>query len=151
MLTDDARKKYSSYAVEELLQDDYFIISTLSHAEETETFWEEVLEEGKLNRDDYELARYFIHSLQAIPDDMTGEEIYTMWENIEVRNKENLRKKKRRFRLYALSMTGAVAVFILLFLLNYKPSSEQQHRILCRPLRAGESGHRDNRHSTHSG
>ncbi|MDR2118069.1 MAG: FecR domain-containing protein [Tannerellaceae bacterium] len=101
--------------VEALLQDSRFIASVMRPTEESEAYWDKVLREGIVQRHDYELACYFIRSVQIHPEPIQLPEIVSLWEDIEIRNKENLRKKKNRFRLYFSVISGAAVLWICLF------------------------------------
>jgi hypothetical protein len=114
----DARKKYISYTVEELLQDDFFIASMTRPDKESDAFWNQALEEGTVNRRDYEVSRYFIHSMQVRPESIESEEVYTLWEDIEVANKSNLKKKRMHSRFYVSAMAGVAVLFVVAFILN---------------------------------
>jgi hypothetical protein len=115
MVTGNTYEKYSSYSVEELLQDDLFITSVAHPTEETEAFWEDILKKEVLRLQDYELACCFIRSVQVKPESVTTEEIFNIWESIEVANKNNLRIKKKHFRLYVSAAASIIAILMLLF------------------------------------
>ncbi|MDH6306052.1 hypothetical protein M2459_002804 [Parabacteroides sp. PF5-5] len=114
MLT-EAHKKYRSYSVEELLQDDYFVHSMINPTKETDEFWKKAIDNKVIDLHDYKLARYFINSVQVENEKVSNEEKFELWENIEVANKYNLKKKKKRLFFYWSATAGVAALFILLF------------------------------------
>jgi len=114
----DRNKKYSSYSAEDFLQDDYFINSIIKPTRESEIFWEKAVKEKTIHIDDYKAARYFIDSVQIKTAQISNEEIFTLWEDIEIRNKQNLQRKRKRLYIFISSVAGIVAVFISLFSLK---------------------------------
>lgn len=114
MLT-DAHKKYKQYSVEELLQDDYFINSMINPTKETEQFWKELLDGEIIDIHEYKLARYFVNSVQLQQEKVSHEEKFELWENIEIANKLNLKKKKKRLLFNLMAAAGVVALATLLF------------------------------------
>jgi hypothetical protein len=116
MLTDVTHKKYTAYSLEDLLQDDYFISSVINPTKESDAFWAEEIQKGTIAMNDYSLARYFIDSVQVKKERISQEEIHHLWEDIEIANKHNLVKKKRRATFYFSAMTGIAATFALLFI-----------------------------------
>lgn len=107
--TDNAYIKYTDYSVEKLAQDDFFIFSIVHPTEETNSFWLKTIELGIVNKDDYNLARYFVESMQVSPRIIQQDEIFSLWEDIEIANKINLRRKRKHFTLY-FSIAASIAV-----------------------------------------
>lgn len=106
--------KYKNYSAEDLLQDDYFILSGTNPTEESDGFWEEVLRTGNVSRENYDLACFLLCSLQIKPERLFPDEADRLWENIrhtcaQVRQ----RKKSRRRKLLFLWLPGSVASVIL--------------------------------------
>jgi hypothetical protein len=119
MTTKDSDKKYHAYTLEELLQNSCFIASVMRPTEESETFWNKALEDGTVNKQVYETARYFIRSVQMPSEPVLHSEIDCLWEDIEIANKQNLRKSRTRFRFYLSAVAGIAALFILVLMLNH--------------------------------
>ncbi|MDR1259632.1 MAG: FecR domain-containing protein [Tannerellaceae bacterium] len=118
MMEEDVYKKYSSHTIEELLQDNRFITSVTFPTEESDAYWSKALEDGTIDRPDYELAGHFIRSVQVRPERIRRSEIDNLWENIEIANKENLRRRKNRFRFYFSTISAIAVSFVFLYLLN---------------------------------
>jgi hypothetical protein len=119
MTTENSDKKYNSYTIEELLQDSRFIAFLTHPTEELEAYWNKALKDGIVNSHDYESACYFIRSVQVHPEPIQYNEIETLWEDIEIANKKNLKKRKVRFRLYFSAVSGVAVFFVFLFIFNY--------------------------------
>lgn len=112
-------KKYTYYTTEELLQDDYFISSMRHPTIESENFWNALITEGKIKKEDYDLSRHFVLFIQTPKVKLTKNEASDMWMNIEVENKKRLQKKIHY--LYALSSAAAVACIIVLAVFFFPP------------------------------
>lgn len=124
--------KYKSFTAEELLQDDYFITSMTNPTKESDEFWQKVIEHEIISEDDYTQACYYISSLGVKSEPITQNEIFTLWEDIEVSNKYNLKKKKRKLFLYYSAASSIAAVLIILFFLfryDYK-----EENIIAQPF-----------------
>ncbi|MDL2281791.1 FecR family protein [Parabacteroides sp. OttesenSCG-928-G06] len=117
-LKNDTYKKYNSMAVEELLQDDYFIASRLYPTRESERFWNNILQEGLIRQEDYNLACFFINSVQMDPETLSPSEKTFLWKAIGEDNQRMLKKKKKRTRILLSSLSG-IAASLALFLLVY--------------------------------
>lgn len=117
-MSDNTYKKYQSYTVEELLQDDFFISSMTDPTDETEAFWLKAVEEEVISLHDYKLARYYILSVQVRPETISLEETYDLWSSIEVANKENIRNKKKRLVLYLSAAAGTAALLALMLVVR---------------------------------
>jgi ferric-dicitrate binding protein FerR (iron transport regulator) len=111
MTIDSIPNESKRYGVEDLLQDERFIAWATRPTGETDDYWKEILREGAADTRDYELAHYFIHSVQVKPEALRYSEIDNLWEDIEIRNKANLMKRQRRLRLYA-SLCSSAAVLL---------------------------------------
>lgn len=119
MLIDNTYKKYESYTVEELLQDDFFIESINHPTPETDRFWIKAIEKEVISLYDYKLARYYIQSVHPPKDLMGKEEEFDLWNRIAEANKENIiNNKKKKFKLLVISLSGVAALLALIFALN---------------------------------
>lgn len=118
MSTDDSNTINKNYSVDELLQDEYFIHSVINPTRESEEYWQKALQERRVHADDYELACYFLKSVRTKPQDVTNEEIYNLWENIEFKNKQHLKKQRKVSRYFLSAVAGVAAVFMIAFILN---------------------------------
>ncbi|MDR1501175.1 MAG: FecR domain-containing protein [Prevotella sp.] len=120
MTIEEIYKKYTSYSVEDLLQDDCFISSITCPTQESDIFWSEILKLGILDTKNYELACYFIRSVQVNSEYIGCEEIDNLWGNIKLLNKNNLKKRKNRFLFCFSAVAGIAALFVFLFVINYQ-------------------------------
>lgn len=114
----DDKKIDKIYSVDDLLQNEYFIRSMIKPNPESEAYWNNALQDGKVDIDDYELARYFLCSVRTKPQNITNEEVYGLWEHIEFGNKQHLKRQKKYFRYYLSAAVGIAAVFMIVFFLN---------------------------------
>lgn len=106
------KKDYSYYTTEELLQDDYFISSMRHPNAESKAFWDTLIAEGKVKKEEYELSRYFVLYIQVPKTKLNRNEASDMWMKIEVENKKRLQKMIRR--LYTFGSVAAVACIVVL-------------------------------------
>jgi len=123
--------EYENCSAEEFLLDDFFISSITHPTKETEIFWKNAVKEGKINISEYWLARNFIDSVQAQPETISVKEKFALWEEIELSNKNVLKKRARRYRRYFLSMTGIAAAFLVLLIMkgNFTEKTSEQPEI----------------------
>ena len=100
--------------IDDLLQDNNFIVSQLQPTRESDEFWEKMLEKGVIDPRDYDFSRRFIRSAQIRPEFISDPDILNLWVNIEAVNKKNIQRKKKCFHMLSvLSGTAAVFVFLL--------------------------------------
>lgn len=123
MPTDHKNRTNKIHSMEDLLQDEYFITSMTSPTPESEEYWFNTIREGQIDIHDYNLARFFIDSVQTKSEKMKMEEKHNLWENIEFENKQKLKRQRKNFRIYLSVASGLVAIFIVAFLLNKSETS----------------------------
>ena len=109
------RHKYKNYSSEDLFQDDYFISSATNPTVESDSFWEDLLRNNTIKREEYDQACYLVHSLQTKTDLIFSDEITHLWNDIdnEVRRREKNRKRMRLFRWSLGSIASLVLAVIL--------------------------------------
>ena len=78
MCSDITQKKYRLYDSEELLQDDFFVMSMIHPTLESEAFWREMLEQKEVDASQYRLARYFINCVQASSEVLLQRELHAV-------------------------------------------------------------------------
>lgn len=105
-------KKYSKYTIDELLQDDYFISFVLHPSQESQDFWEFLIQRGNISEDDFEKASLFIKAVQFRKEKLYRKEKESLWSKIEIENKKALKKKIRT--LYIASMSAVASIVLLL-------------------------------------
>lgn len=113
----DNRRIYRFTSVDDLLQDDCFISSMRTPTKESELFWNKLIEDGKVDEQDFVLACSILKTLQIKPELISPEEIYTLWEDIEVQNKLNLKNKKKKTYFYSSLVAGIAASIVFAFIL----------------------------------
>lgn len=107
-------KDYTKYTAEELLEDDFFILSNLSPSLETAHFWRNQIVAG-LSEHEYQLAVFFLNSVRVKKQQMSTERQNQLWENILQLNKRHQLARSHRFHLFmyvAASVVGLVIISI---------------------------------------
>jgi hypothetical protein len=108
-------KKYKSCTTEDLLQDDFFILSMMHPTESTDAFWFGLLENEDMDIENYRIACDFIETVQVRSETIREDEKNTLWKNIEARNHTFHEKRRRgRHTLYYMSAIAFVTVLVLL-------------------------------------
>jgi hypothetical protein len=106
--------KSDGRAIESLLQNDKFILARIKPEKESDEHWKEQVKNKSLLPDDYRFACNFINTVQTQPEILPDDEIFNLWENIEIANKQNLKIKKAR--LYIINIAAAaIALLIVLW------------------------------------
>jgi hypothetical protein len=101
------------YELVDLLEDESFI-AFINHPSAKEEFhWSSRIKEGKINKEDYELAAYCIHSFHSDARSLTGEEVAQLWANIQ----QKMRRQKV-VRLHPLYLRFSIAVASVLLLMG---------------------------------
>lgn len=113
MSTYNLHTKYNNYTAEDLLKDESFINHSLYPDEKSEKYWKKLLDEDILNRQEYELACFYIDSVQVQEEMIEDEEIIDLWGNIEVANKRNLKAKRKLFYIISSVAAGILCLTIL--------------------------------------
>ena len=129
MIKNTASNDYSHFTSEDFLQDDYFIQSMQNPNEESTLFWNSLILGNQLCIEEYELARLCIESVQIKRKHISSKEIADMWENIEIKNKKQLKKRILKYRLY-ISIAACFAICICLsFLLQNRSFQQKNYRV----------------------
>jgi len=122
-------EKYNGYTVDDLLQDSCFIRSVQQPDQENMIFHKQLVEEGILSREELDQAVFLINSLRTHSEPVRKGELELLWEDIEISNKKNLRKR-RRFIGINLSAVAGIAASLLMVFYVYRPVSEESVAIL---------------------
>jgi hypothetical protein len=113
--------QYYTYKAENFLTDDYFIDSMLNPTPESETFWKILIDENKINVDEFISAFMTLKSLHENKPDVSDEQICQLWKRIdETNHKKEFNIKRFRFIRYvavACSVVGVIG-FSLFFVIN---------------------------------
>lgn len=97
--------------LEDLLQDDFFLKSILEPSEETNRFWNALLEEGLLDPEIFAEAKRQVLEADSLSQMSDREKDY-LWGRI-IRENSILARRKKVVRI-AVSVTAVAAVFLLL-------------------------------------
>ncbi|WP_085535928.1 FecR family protein [Massilibacteroides vaginae] len=121
MLSDKLEyEKYKFYSAEEFLQDDFFIQSMIHPSDDSVLFWNEAIAQDIIDKEEYAVAHLFICSSQEKRERITQEEMFDLWEDIELRNKDFLKKKEQRLNIY-YSISAVIAVLLACGFLFFQP------------------------------
>lgn len=110
-------KDYAKYSMEKLLEDDFFIRSNISPSLETVNFWKEQIAAG-LNEQEYQLAVFFIRSINVKKEQMSDERQDLIWTKIKDSNKILQLERKRRMRSF-MWLAAACVVISVIFSVSY--------------------------------
>jgi len=122
-------KDYSKYQISDYLSDDYFVDTMLEPTPESETFWKILIDDGKINVDEFISAYMTLKGLHKYKPEVSDEKVEALWRRIEKTNySKNLRMK--RFRLFrnlavACSFVGIIGFSIFTFIKIGKVDSHQ--------------------------
>lgn len=105
-------KDYTKYKMEELLEDNFFIQSNTTPTLNTINFWKEQIAAG-LDEHEYELAVFFLHSVNVKKEQMSQERNDLLWIKIKNSNKIRQINHHRRIRSFIL-VAACIAVLALL-------------------------------------
>jgi hypothetical protein len=107
MSTDYTNYKYTDY-----LEDDFFISTMTSPTKESERFWLNLVNDGKIDIDEYISANLVLESIQKNKKDIPQQRIDRLWERID--NSRKTRLKNKRIRLYASLAIAGCFLFLLI-------------------------------------
>ena len=117
MMPQIMKEDHSGYTSKDLLEDDYFISSMVEPTKESEEFWNSLVDDGIIAFDEFERAKHFMQIMQKPKKVMTVKERTDLWVKIEIQNKNILRQKLKRRRMYLYGT--AASLFIALFSIGY--------------------------------
>ena len=104
-------KEYTNFSAEDLLDDDFFILSHTTRSHEFHLFWESRLLAGKVNRKEYERACYILSSFHVRKETIPADIQKKLWSRIV---QTNCRKRKNRQILTAILISTAASLLALL-------------------------------------
>ncbi|MDR3262207.1 MAG: FecR domain-containing protein [Tannerella sp.] len=108
-------EKDRTYNVTNLLEDDRFISSVNHPSPESDAYRNALLSEGKITRDDCDLAMCFIRSLHPSHRNLSADEIADMWDGIRMRSKRLRNRNQMVIWLSTVAAGVAVAVGMFAF------------------------------------
>lgn len=110
---------YSKYSVEDLLQDDYFVVSILSPTAETDRYWLYLIEHNLLDKDVFDQAKTFLLNPNATNEIHIDDRLEIIWNRVvETNSKRTIKKKFHVFWKVASIAASLVIVFVLIKNLN---------------------------------
>jgi len=120
---------YSKYQISDYLVDDYFVDSMLEPTPESETFWKILIDDGKLNVDEFISAYMTLKGLHENIPEVSNEKIEALWTRIgKTNHSRDLRiKRLRLFRNLAVacSFVGIIGFSLFTFIKIGKVNSHQ--------------------------
>lgn len=126
-------EKYTNYLFEDFLLDDFFISYVIYPNKESSFFWNRLLKEGKVNLDEFQLAKDFVESyLNESEETVSEDELLDLWKRIHNTNKRNNNSKNNPFRkhLYiGLSIASSILLFVFIIPYlskNYFPNKQEE-------------------------
>lgn len=102
---------YSTYLASDFLLDDFFVKSMLNPSDEDSAFWKRLIDENKIDVDEFIAAYTVLNDLNGLQFDIPDNRIAQLWTRIEHTNRLNIKKKKRTS---LFKYTGVVASIVLL-------------------------------------
>jgi hypothetical protein len=120
---DDGTKKYSACSAADFLLDEYFIRSRIMPTKASEAFWEAMLRDGTVDRDDYRIACYLFESLQVAGETVPAEEADALWNDILRENKRPPAAGRSRTarRILRWFLSGIASLLLCLFFYHTRP------------------------------
>ena len=113
--------KYNTYKEEDFLVDDYFVRSMLRPTSESDAFWKQLIEEGKIDENEFISAFMTFKYLNDNKPDVPKDRIEAIWNRLWEGNQRR-ESKTRRIRLLQYTVAACSIVVILLaipFLVQY--------------------------------
>jgi transmembrane sensor len=121
--------EYYSYTADDFLTDDYFVDSMLEPSPESETFWKILIDDQKINVDEFISAYMTLKGFHENKPEVPDEKIELLWERIsETNNKKIFRIKRFQFIRYAAvacSIVGVIGFTLFTFMKSGKVDQNQ--------------------------
>lgn len=106
--------QYYTYKTEDFLNDDYFIDSMIKPTPESEAFWKKLIDENKINVDEFISAFMTLKSLHEFKPEVSDEQIEILFKRItETNHKKQFKIKRFQFIRYvavACSIIGVIGL-----------------------------------------
>ena len=122
-------KDYTKYTADQLLNEDFFLLSESHPTKENQFFWQNLMTKNKSLAAEIETARLFLNAIRANIDKtlLPDNENKILWQQIEQKNQWTDKKKRQKKLL--LSVAGiAASICILLSLgkyISYQPNKQE--------------------------
>jgi hypothetical protein len=116
--------QYHTYKAEDFLTDDYFVDSMLVPTPENETFWKILIDDNKINVDEFISAYMTLKGLHENKPEVSSERVAAVWDRISETNRRKVFTKKYvqfiRYAAVACSIIGIVGFSLFAVLKNEK-------------------------------
>ncbi|MDP4239043.1 MAG: FecR domain-containing protein [Bacteroidota bacterium] len=123
-------KDYSKYQVSDYLIDDYFVDSMLNPTEDSEAFWKENIDSGKIEINEFISAFMNLKSLHENKPNVPDERIELLLERISTTNKSKNKRicrfKYIRYAAVACSIVGIISLSVFSYLKIQQKNTNQQ-------------------------
>ena len=121
--------QYYSYKADDYLTDDYFVDTMLEPTPESETFWKILIDENKINADEFISAYMTLKGLHENKPEVPEERIDLVWERITQTNRNKVIKIKRfqfiRYTAVACSIIVVIGLSLFTFMKTGKVDQNQ--------------------------
>lgn len=105
--------KYNTYKEEDFLVDEYFIRSMIEPTSESDVFWKQLIDEGKVDVNEFISAFMTFKQLNDSQPDVPADRIDAIWEHIvEANLKKESKAKRTRLLRYAITACGMIAILL---------------------------------------
>lgn len=108
-------KDYTKYKADELLNDDYFLLSELYPTEKDRKFWNQLQQADSVLAGEIESARLFLKDIKRISNNpiLLVDEEKELWKRIQITNAlYDKHKKKNRFLKIAVSIAASLLIIL---------------------------------------
>ena len=108
-------KDYTKYKADELLNDDYFLLSELYPTEKDRKFWNQLQQADSVLAEEIESARLFLKDIKRISNNpiLLVDEEKELWKRIQITNAlYDKHKKKNRFLKIAVSVAASLLIIL---------------------------------------
>ena len=121
--------QYYSYKAEDYLTDDYFVDTMLVPTPESETFWKILIDENKIDVNEFISAYMMLKTLHENKAEVSAERIDKIWKRIEETNLKKVFNIKRfqfiRYAAVACSIVGVIGFSLFTFMKTGKVDQNQ--------------------------
>ena len=108
-------KDYTKYKADELLNDDYFLLSELYPTEKDRKFWNQLQQADSVLAGEIESARLFLKDIKRISNNpiLLVDDEKELWKRIQITNAlYDKHKKKNRFLKIAVSVAASLLIIL---------------------------------------
>ena len=119
--------QYYTYKADDYLTDDYFVDSMLEPSPESEMFWKMLIDDQKINVDEFISAYMTLKALHENKPEVSDERIDLLWKRISETNSKKAFKIKRfqfiRFAAVACSIIVLIGFSLFTFMKTIQTQS----------------------------